>query len=110
MNPVAATTSSTAKPAKFSLDILEATLATMKATIDAAPPEPIAVWMRDAGFAPEHGWVLVLPSDFAAGVGMFPPAYVLISTMIVTPMLMNSGNAANPKDFPWNPIPLLSSP
>lgn len=71
-------------PAKFSPDMLAAS-----ALILRKDEEPIAAWMRGSGFDPDDGWVLVLPSDFTPGVSLFP-SYVLISTMIVNPMVMNT--------------------
>jgi hypothetical protein len=62
-----------------------------KAVIDIENSEPIAKYMREQGFDPKNGCVLVFPEDMwyaHAPYSNFVPKYVRLSNIVKTPMLL----------------------
>lgn len=75
------TTSSAAAPT--TLDI-----AAVVAMLDKIPPDPLASWMRQQGFDPNRGGILVLPPEMATHLGPFLPRYVKLSKLTDVPVLV----------------------
>lgn len=66
------------------LDILK----DIQRIMDQLPKDPIVEFMKDKGFDPKDGCVIILPSHLS---GTFPERnYILYSKIIEQPMLMRS--------------------
>lgn len=79
-------TASTAPPGNLSIqsvnDIVRA--------IERFPPEPLGQWMREQGFPPEDGGMLVLPESLRDELGLqfATPFYLRFSDLISQPVLL----------------------
>lgn len=63
----------------------------LKAASDIENSEPIAKYMREQGFDPKNGCVLLIPEDMWHTYAPYPdfvPKYVRLSNMIKTPALI----------------------
>ena len=63
-------------------------LAAIEALLDSIPPDPLATWMRQQGFDPNKGGVLVLPPEMAVHLGPFTPHYIKLSKLTDVPVLV----------------------
>ncbi len=65
------------------------TVAKLQALVEKLPPldDPLADWMRELGFDPKCGGVLVLPAAQRAEWGFLPPDYLRFSAFVREPML-----------------------
>lgn len=70
---------------------------------------PLGVWMREQGFDPARGCVVVLPEQLRADVGPMPPPYVRFSRLIGRPVLVDLDATARPLPIadPLPPLPPL---
>ena len=68
------------------------TLDDIKRAINLIPEDPLAKWMREQGFPPEKGGVLLMPAEYAHHFRLGgPPDYVRLTPHVSEPALMMTG-------------------
>jgi len=80
------TTASTSQSPKLTVEML---FASMKAVEELLKqPDPLATWMREEGFDPDRGGILVIPESMRNDLfPLFPPKYVRFSGAVLQPVL-----------------------
>lgn len=77
----------TCKEILAAMENVKPELMNLSAQRDAAEAR-IIQFMKDHGFNPAEGCILVLPQSLEAGAGIFPPSFVKFSSLISAPVML----------------------